>query len=143
MWGCKKITTKPSLTSVLGRVKPIIPQNIRGTLTLSDHNSIHMLRFIIILYKSCNRASFKHLGQLPPINYIYIVTFAPNLQRASFYSIIEYLSSSTTIKLLLHYNTYKWSYLSLRALLQRQEVIISLVPTTRGKHQCLRRPPCQ
>ena len=94
------------LMSVLGCIKPTIPQNIRGTLTLSDYNSIYTLRFIIILYRLYNRASFKYLGQLPPINYVYIIIFAPNLQRASIYSVIEFLPYSTAIKLLLLYNTY-------------------------------------
>jgi hypothetical protein len=76
-----------------------------------------MLIFTIVLYKSCAIATFKHLGPLLPINYICIVAFVPNSQRASFYSVIEFLPYSTTVKLLPLYNTYKWSYLSLRALL--------------------------
>ena len=73
----------------------------------------HTLRFIIILYESCNRASFKHLGQLLPINYVYIVAFAPNLQRASFYSVTEFLPYSTAIKLLPLHNTHERSYRAL------------------------------
>ena len=111
---CVGASKEPSpVTSVPGRAKPTVPQNMRGTLTLSDNNSAHTLRFIIILYESCNRASFKHLGQLPPINYVYIVAFAPNLQRASFYSVTEFLPYSTAIKLLPLHNTHERSYRAL------------------------------
>ena len=37
------------LTSVPGHAKPTVPQNIRGTSTLSDYNPAHTLIFTIIL----------------------------------------------------------------------------------------------
>ena len=68
-----------------------MPKNIRGILTLNNLNSIYILIFTIVLYKSYTVATFKYLGLLLPINYIYIITFTPNSQRASFYNIIEFL----------------------------------------------------
>ena len=99
---------------------------MRGTLTLSDHNSAHTLRFIIILYELCNRASFKHLGQLPPINYVCIVAFAPNLQRAAFYSVTEFLPYSTAIKLLPLHNTHERSYRALEPRYNAKKFLLAL-----------------
>ena len=70
------------LTSVPGHAKPTVPQNIRGTSTLSDYNPAHTLIFTIILYKSCAATTFIHLEPLLLKNYICIVAFAPNAQRA-------------------------------------------------------------
>ena len=61
--------------------KPPIPQNIRGTLTLSN-NSAYTLIFTIIPYKSCVVVTFIRLEPLLIKNYIYIIAFAPNMQRA-------------------------------------------------------------
>ena len=62
----------------LCRGKPTVPENTRGTLTSTDCNSAHTLIFTIILYKSCTIATFKHLGLLPPINYVRIIAFKLN-----------------------------------------------------------------
>jgi hypothetical protein len=45
-------------------------------------------------------ATVDHLQTLPPKNYIHIVAFSPGAQRASFFSIIEFLRYSATVKLL-------------------------------------------
>src|ERR1700722_3721956 len=65
-----------------GHAKPTVPQNIRGTSTLSDYNPAHTLIFTIILYKSCAAATFTHLEPLLLKNYVCIVAFASNTQRA-------------------------------------------------------------
>ena len=58
-------------------------------------------------------AILEDLERLLPIYYVCIVAFAPDLQRASFYSVTEFFPYSTTIKLLpLHY-THKRSYQAL------------------------------
>lgn len=59
-----------------------------------------MLIFTIILYKSCTIATLKHLEPFLPKNYIHIVAFTANLQRALFYSKTMFLYYSTTTKLL-------------------------------------------
>ncbi|XTI86138.1 hypothetical protein V2W45_1379820 [Cenococcum geophilum] len=69
-----------------------------GTLTLSDYNSAHTLSFTIIPYKST----------LLPINYVYIIAFAPS-----------FLPYSTTVKLLPLIILIKGSYLGLKASLHR------------------------
>jgi len=74
-----------------------------------------MLIFIIILYKSCTIATLKHLEPFLPKNYIHIVAFTPNLQRALFYSKTMFLYYSTTTKLLLLAIFIEGCYLSLRA----------------------------
>ena len=104
-----------------------------GTLTLSNYNSAHTSSFTIILYKSCAVATFEHSGPLLPINYVCIVAFAPNSQRASFYSVTMSLHYSTTIKLLPLTILILGSYLSLRALLRWWEVIISIVSAVARK----------
>jgi hypothetical protein len=68
------------------------------------------------LYKSCAVATPNYLGPFPPKNYVRIVAFTPNVQRASFYSIIVFHHHSTTIKLLLLTMLIKWYYLSLKSL---------------------------
>ena len=92
--------------SVLGGAKPTIPQNIRGTLTLNNLGSVYILIYPIILYKSCAMATLEPSEPFLWKKIIYIIAFAPNLQRASFYSVIMSLPYSTTVKLLLRYNTY-------------------------------------
>jgi hypothetical protein len=102
--------------------KPTVPENITGTLTSSDYNSAHTSSFTTIMYKQYTVAIFKDPGRLLPINYVCIVALAPNLQRASFYSVIEFLPYSTTIKLLPLHNTHKGVNRYARH------------PTTRGSH---------
>jgi hypothetical protein len=75
----------------------------------------------------------EHSERLNLEYYVRIVAFAPDLQRASFHSVTEFLHHSTTIKLAPLSNLIKGSYLSLRASLQCSEVIISLVSTVARK----------
>ena len=56
----KKTEQRPSL----GRGKRTVLENMQGTLTLGNHNSVHTLNFTIILYKLCAMVTFEHLGPL-------------------------------------------------------------------------------
>jgi hypothetical protein len=109
---------------------------MRGTLTSSNLKSVHTSISIIILYKSCAIATFKHLEPVPPKIYVCIVAFTFNLQRALFYSIIMFLYYSTTIKLLPPTILIKRCYLSLRALLLCWDIIVSLIYMLRRANSC-------
>jgi hypothetical protein len=56
---------------------------------------------LIFLHKSCSLATPKYSEPLLLENYIRVVTLMSDLQRVSFYNIIEFLYYSSTIKLLL------------------------------------------
>jgi hypothetical protein len=92
-------------------------ENILGTSTSSNYNSICTLSFAIFLYKLYTVANFKHLGYLTLLNYVCTVAFRLDLQRASFYSVLDFLSYSTTAIPLLLQILVKVSYSSLRTLL--------------------------
>jgi hypothetical protein len=77
-----------------------MPEKIIGTLTLSILKSIHTLISPIDSYKLCSVATPRHPKPLQPEYHIYIVTFILDLQRVSFYSIIDFLYHSSTTKLL-------------------------------------------
>ncbi len=100
---------------------------MRGTLTSSNLKAVHTSISTIILYKPCAIATLKHLEPVPSKNYIHIIAFTFNLQRALFYSITVFLHYSTTIKLLLPTIFIKGCYLSLRASLLCWDIIISLI----------------
>ena len=85
-----------------------------GTLTLSISNSEHASKSSIFLYKSCSVATSEHSELLPSENYVRIVALAPDLQKVSFYSIIEFLNRSSTIELLSLLILIKVSYPSFR-----------------------------
>ena len=83
-----------------------MPEIIRGTLTSSGSHFVHTSRFTILLHKPCSIAISRYSG--PPYleNYARVVAFKPGLQRASFYSVTDFLPHSITAKLLLLY-TYR------------------------------------
>lgn len=85
------------------------------------------------LYKSYTIATPKHLEPFLPKNYIRIVAFTPNLHRAFFYSRIDFLPYSTTVKLLPLLILIIGSYSSLRISLRWMEVIASLVSAVARK----------
>jgi hypothetical protein len=94
---------------------------------------VHTLVSAIILYKSCAVATPKHLNPFLPKNYVRIVAFAPNLQRAFFYSRTVFLPYSTTVKLLLLLILIIGSNLSLRTALRCLEVIAGFVSAVARK----------
>jgi hypothetical protein len=63
---------------------PSVPRQTRGTLTLSNSISINTLVSAIILYESCTIAISKYLESFLSKNYVCIIAFMPNLQRAFF-----------------------------------------------------------
>ena len=102
-------------------------------MTSSNSESVHTLVSAIVLYKSYTIATPKHLEPFLPKNYIRIVAFAPNLHRAFFYSRIDFLPYSTTVKLLPLLILIIGSYSSLRTSLRCLGVIASLVSAVARK----------
>ena len=81
-------------------------ENVRGTWTSSGSDSMHTSTFTIFLYKPCTMAISAYSGPFYLVNYTRVIAIKPDLQRASFYSVIDFLPYSTTVKPLLFY-TYK------------------------------------
>jgi hypothetical protein len=63
--------------------------------------------FNIILYNLCAVAPLKHLGRLLSENYVYIVAFTLNLQRAFFHSIRVFFILQHCYQALTTRNSYK------------------------------------
>jgi hypothetical protein len=76
---------------------------------------MHTLISPIIFYKLCSVVTPGHPKPLLLENHIYIVTLTPDLQRVSFYSIIEFLYYSSTTELILSLILIKGSSLSSKA----------------------------
>lgn len=66
-----------------GQKKTAVPQNVRGTLALSNRDSAHILIFPMILYKSCIVTASEHLKPILTRNHVRVVALMPNLQRDS------------------------------------------------------------
>lgn len=77
-----------------------MPENVRGTSTSSGLDSMHTSTMTILLYKQCTMAISKYSRPSHLANYDGVVAFEPDLQRASFHGISDFLPHSTTIKLL-------------------------------------------
>jgi hypothetical protein len=89
------------VTSVHRGRKTHRARNMRDTLTSSNSKTVHTSIFSIIIYKSYAVATIRHLGCILPKNYVFIVAFTLNLQRAFVYSITVFLyHHGTIIKLL-------------------------------------------
>jgi hypothetical protein len=86
-----------------------VPEKITGTLALSILKSIYTLIPPVIFYKLYSVAIAGHLKPLSLENHVYIIALTPDLQRVSFYSIIDFLYHSSTTELLLSPNSYKGS----------------------------------
>jgi hypothetical protein len=106
--------------------KPTVPENITGILTSSDYNFAHTSSVTKIMYKNVLWLFFEDLGHLLPINYVCIAAFAPGLQRATFYSVTEFLPYSITMKLLPLHNTYKRSYRALEPRYDAEKLLSAL-----------------
>ena len=78
-----------------------MPENVRGTWTLSGSDSMYISTFTMFLYKPYTMAISVYSRFFYLENYARIIAIEPNLQRASFYSITNFLPYSTTAKLLL------------------------------------------
>jgi hypothetical protein len=95
--------------------KPYVPEKIIGTLTSSILKSVHTLISPIFSYKLYSVATLRHSETLPLENHIRIVALTSDLQRVSFYSVINILYHSSTTELLLSLILIKRSYLSSKA----------------------------
>jgi hypothetical protein len=101
-----------------------MPEKIIGTLTSSILKSVHTLISPIFSYKLYSVATPGHPKPLPLENHVRIIALTPDLQRVSFYSIIDFLNHSSTIKLIPSLILIKESYLGLTTM---QGIFISLV----------------
>src|SRR5450432_543704 len=81
-----------------------------GTLTSSILKSMHTSISPIFSYKLCSVATPGHPEPFPLENHSRIVTLTPDLQRVSFYSVIDFLHHSSTTELILSLILIKGSY---------------------------------
>jgi len=77
---------------------------------------MHILISLIIFYKLYSVATPRYFEFFLLENHGYIIALTSNLQRVSFYSIIDFLYHSFITKLLLFLILVKRSYLSSKAL---------------------------
>jgi len=87
-----------------------------GALTLSILNFVHTLISLIYFSKLYSVANPGQLRPLPLENYIHIVTPTLDLQRVSFYSIIDFLYHSFATKLIISLVLIKGPYSSSMAI---------------------------
>ena len=92
-----------------------MPEKIISTLTLSILKSVHTLKSPIFSYKLYSMATLRHFKPLLLENYNRIIAFMPNLQRVSFYSVIEFLYHSSTTKVIPSLILIRGSYLGCKA----------------------------
>jgi hypothetical protein len=84
-----------------------VPKKIIGTLTLNILKSVHTLISPIIFYKLCFIATPGYPEPLLLENHVRIVALTPDLQRVSFYSVIDFLYHSLHHRAYTNPNTYK------------------------------------
>jgi hypothetical protein len=87
-----------------------VPEKIIGTLTLSILKSVHTLISPIFSYKLYSVATPRHPEPLPLENHVRIIALTPDLQRVSFYGVIDFLHHSFTTELILSPILIKGSY---------------------------------
>jgi hypothetical protein len=81
-----------------------------GTLTLSIFKSVYTLISPIFPYKLYSVATPRHLEPLLLENHVRIIALTPDLQRVSFYSLIDFLYHSSTTELIPSLILIKESY---------------------------------
>jgi hypothetical protein len=86
-----------------------------GTLTSSILKSVHTSVSPIFSYKLYSVATPGYPEPLPLENHVRIIAFTPDLQRVSFYTIIDFLYHSSTTELILSLILIKESYPSSKA----------------------------
>jgi hypothetical protein len=91
-----------------------VPEKIIGTLTLSILKSVHTLISPIFSYNLYSVATPGHPKPFLLENYGRIVALTPDLQRISFYSVIDFLYHSSTTEFILSLILIKGSYRALR-----------------------------
>jgi hypothetical protein len=103
-----------------------VPEKITGTLTSRILKSVYTSISPIFSYKLYSVATPKHLEPLPLENHVRIVALTPDLQRVSFYNIIDLLYHSSTTELILSRTLIKRSYPSSEALLLYRKSLLAL-----------------
>jgi hypothetical protein len=103
--------SRPSLRSG----KPYVPEKTIGTLTSSILKSVHTSISPIFSYKLYSVATPGHPEPFSLENYGRIVALTPDLQRVSFYSVIDFFYHSSTAELILSLILIKGSYPSSKA----------------------------
>jgi len=97
-----------------------------GTLTLSILKSVHISISLIFSYKLYSVATPRHTKPLLLENHVHIVALTPDLQRVSFYSVIDFLYYSSTTELILSRILIRGSYLSSKASLLYRKSLLAL-----------------
>jgi hypothetical protein len=92
-----------------------MPEKMIGTLTSSILKSMHTSISPIFSYKLCSVATPGHPEPFLLENHSRIVALTPDLQRVSFYSVIDFLHYSSATELILSLILIKGSYLSSKA----------------------------
>jgi len=103
-----------------------VPEKMIGTLTSSILKSVHTSISLIFSYKLYSVATPGHPEPLLLENHIRIIALIPDLQRVSFYSVIDFLYHSSTTKLIPSLILIKESYPSSKASLQCRESLSAL-----------------
>jgi hypothetical protein len=103
-----------------------VPEKIIGTLTSSILKSVHTSISPIFSYKLCSVATPGHPKPFPLENHVRIVALMPDLQRVSFYSVIDFLYHSSTTELILPLILIKGSYPSSKASLLYRKSSLAL-----------------
>jgi hypothetical protein len=98
-----------------------VPEKMIGTLTSSILKSVHTSISSIFSYKLYSMATPRHPEPLLLENHVCIIALTPDLQRVSFYSLIDFFYYSSTTELIPSSILIKESYLSSKALLQCRE----------------------
>jgi hypothetical protein len=104
-----------------------VPEKIIGTLTLSILKYIHTLISPIFSYKLYSVATPGYPKLLSLENHVRIIALTPDLQRVSFYSLIDFLHHSSTTELIPSPILYKGVLSELSGLTTMQGIVISLV----------------
>jgi hypothetical protein len=77
-----------------------VPRKKTSTLNVSNSHSVHTSIFPIVLYKSYSVAGLEYVILPTKKTYLPLAAFAPDLRRALFHSVVEFLHHSTTTKLI-------------------------------------------
>jgi hypothetical protein len=92
-----------------------VPEKMIGTLTSSILKSGHTSISPIFSYKLYFMATPRHLKPFRLENHVRIIALTPDLQRVSFYNVIDFLDHSSTTELILSLILIKESYPSFKA----------------------------
>jgi hypothetical protein len=103
-----------------------VPGKIIGTLTSSILKSVHTLISPIFSCKLYSIATPGHPKPLSLENHVRIIALTLDLQRVSFYGVIDFLYYNSTAELILSPILIKESYPSSKASLRYRESLLAL-----------------